>query len=372
MMAVFSYLLFLPFFIEDPNDKIWQIYWLLAPISVVMIALCICGVIDAAKARFVLETDRVWYKGVFADRELLLHQVAGYRTDDKYIYLIPNEKGLKRIKISRYFGGTAEILDWLSQRYPDLDEQKAEQERQHILSDNNLGFTVEQREEKLVAARKQAKALNWAAGVVAVWVFFFPRPYEPAILATMAIPLIGLLSSRFSNGLIRLQEIKGGAYPSVFSAIFFPSLGLCIRALIDFDILEYGNAWKGMFLVASLFMMITLIRSKEFLLQSAKEYGIVLFFAVLALAYGFGAAVTLNCVYDESPALVYGAQVLEKRVSGGKTTTYYLRLTPWGPRRNADDVSVGKAFYDRIQVKDDVQVYLRKGRFSIPWFVIAR
>jgi hypothetical protein len=336
-----------------------------------MTALFVIGVLDAAKARFVIDSDRVWTKGVFTDRELLFDQIAGYRTDDKYIYISPLEKSFKRIKISRYFGGTAEILSWLSQHYPDLDEQRALSEKEEILANYELGYSVEQREEKLAAARKRSKTLNWAGGVVAIWTIFFPVPYEAAIVATLVVPLLCILSSKYSGGLIRLQEEKGSAYPSVFSGLFFPSLAIGLRAVLDYNILQYGNAWKGALLVAAGLMTFLLVRSKEFLFRSPKKYGIVFFFAVLSLIYGFGAVVTVNCTWDRAAPTVYHAQVTEKRVSSGKTTTYYATLTPWGPQADVDDVAVSKEMYNRLQKGDDVRVYFRRGLFSIPWFFIA-
>jgi hypothetical protein len=369
LMAVFGYLLLMPFL--PGGEKDLQLYWFMAPISLGMIALCVIGIIDAVKGRFVIAGDRVYRKGVFRDRELLLYQIAGFRQDDKYIYIEPTEKSLKRIKISRYFGGTAEMLEWLSERYPDLDEQTAEAEKQEILSDNSLGYTVEQREEKLAVARKRAKALNWAGGLVAVWAFFFAQPYEAAILAAVVLPAISVLVSKYSGGLIRVEEKKGSAFPSVFSGVFFPAMALCLRALLDFNILRYENVWKATVLTGAVFMALLLVRSKEFLFQSAREYGVMFFFAVLAFAYGFGAVVTLNAVYDNSPAAVYQAQVTGKRISSGKSTTYYLTLTPWGPQKEADDVSVSKSLYNRLQVKDNVEVYLKKGWLGIPWFVVS-
>lgn len=368
-MVLFGYLLLMPFL--PGEEKALQLYWFMAPLSLGMIALCIVGIIDAMKGRFVIAGNRVYSKGVFSNRELLLHQIVGFRLDDNFIYIEPTEKSLKRIKISRYFGGTAEMLDWLAERYPNLDEQTAEAERQEILSDDSLGYTTEQREEKLAGARKRAKALNWTGGLVAVWAFFLAQPYNVTIIAAVALPLICVLVSKFSDGLIRVEEKKNSAFPSVFSGVFFPAMALCIRALTDFNILRYENVWKGTFLLSALFMALLLVRSREFLFQSAREYGIALFFAVLALAYGFGALVTLNAILDMSPTSEYSSRVTGKHVSTGKSTTYYLKLAPWGPQREVDDVSVSKTLYNRLQVQDEVQVHLKNGRFDIPWFVVT-
>ena len=371
LIAVFGYLLLIPFLPGGKEDRFMQLYWFMAPLSVAMIVLFVLGLLDAVKGRFVIDTDRVWASGVFRKRELMLEQIEGYRTDDKYIYILPFDKQLKRIKISQYFGGKAEILAWLSAHYPDLDEQKAALEKAEILSNFELGYSVEQRKKKLTTARKRSNVLNWAGGLVAVWAFFFPTPYEAVIVATLVLPVLCILASKWSEGLIRLQEEKGTAYPSVFFGVFFPAMALSIRAMSDFNLFQYSNVWKAALLVTAGLLTLLLVRSKEFRFQSAKDYGIVFFFAVLLFAYGFGAVVTVNCTWDTSTPSVYGARVMGKHVSSGKTTTYYVTLTPWGPQREKEDVSVAEEMYDQLQSGEEVQVYFRKGLLSIPWFFIV-
>ncbi|WP_162944909.1 hypothetical protein [Flavisolibacter nicotianae] len=371
LAAVFIYLLVMPFLPDTKSSGTDQLKWFLVPISLLMIGVCVAGVIDAVKGRFVITQDSVYAKGVFTNRELLLHEIEGYRTDDRYIYIVPFDKSLKQIKVSTYFSGTGDILAWLSERFPDLDEQKAAAEEAEILSDETLGMGVEEREEQLRKARLKAKALNWAGGLVAAWTWFLPQPYEVVIFLCILLPIICLLLVKSSKGLIRMEEKKKSAYPSVFSGVLFPSLALCIRALMDFNLLQYGNVWKGTLMLAGLFMTVLLVRSKEFTFRSAKDYGLAFGITILVLAYSFGAVVTANCTWDNSTTSVYHAQVTGKHISSGKTTTYYVSLTPWGPQTKEDDVSVSKALYNRLQAKDDVSVYFRQGWFGISWFFIT-
>lgn len=371
LAAVFIYLLVMPFLPATKSSGTEQLKWFLVPLSLFMIGVCVAGVIDAVKGRFVITRDSVYAKGVFTNRELFLHEIEGYRTDERYIYIVPFDKGLKQIKVSHYFSGTADVLAWLSEYFQDLDEQKAAAEEAEILSNETLGMGVEEREEQLRKARSKAKALNWAGGLVAAWTWFFPQPYEVVILLCILLPFVCLLVVKSSKGLIRIEEKKKSAYPSVFSGVLFPSLALCIRALMDFNILQYHNVWKGTLLLAGLFMAVLLVRSREFTFRSAKDYGVAIGIAILVLAYSFGAVVTANCTWDNSTTSVYHAQVTGKHISSGKTTTYYVSLTPWGPQKEVDDVSVSKAMYNRLHAKDDVSVYFRQGWFGIPWFFIT-
>jgi hypothetical protein len=96
---------------------------------------------------------------------------------------------------------------------------------------------------KLSKARQTAKVVNWAAGITAAWTFFYPTPYQYSILTAIIIPIVGLIVVKSSNGLIRIDEKKGSAYPSVIYAFIYPSLGVMLRAILDYNIFDYSNAW---------------------------------------------------------------------------------------------------------------------------------
>ncbi|WP_431241318.1 hypothetical protein ACQ9BO_14575 [Flavobacterium sp. P21] len=92
---------------------------------------------------------------------------------------------------------------------------------------------------------------------------------------------------------------------------------------------------------------------------------------VFAICYAYGTFITINCLYDHSEPKVFKTSVLDKRISTGKTTTYYLQLGPWGPRKESDEVKVSKEQYNNSKINDEAEVYLMKGEFDIPWFEVS-
>ena len=76
-------------------------------------------------------------------------------------------------------------------------------------------------------------------------------------------------------------------------------------------------------------------------------------------------------MYDESNPETFQSKVLDKRISSGKTTTYYLKLTAWGGQTESDDVSVSEELYNYLEVDDNVNIYLKKGQLDIPWFIVT-
>lgn len=371
LIALFLFLLLLPFIPAFNDGTSNQIFWFMAPLSIGMIALSVLGLMDAVKGRFVIANDHIYSRGVFTTRTLMLDEIKGFRISDKYIFVEPLDDEKKNIKISTYFGKTEEIIEWLQACYPDLDLQNVAKEEEEILENESFGATVYQREEKLVKARRTAKTLNWAGSLIGLWAFFWPTPYNLVLSTAIAIPVVCLIVVKMHDGLIRLDEKKASAYPSVFWAFFITSLAVFLRALLDFHIFDYSNVWVLSLLIAVVFTGLLAFRNPAYSFQKGKDYLALLGIVILAGCFGFGAVITSNCLMDGPDAVQYQAQVLNKRISSGKTTTYYIELTPWGVQKEKDEVAVSKTLYYELQQEDPVNIYLKKGKLAIPWFIVT-
>ncbi len=227
LIGLFGWLFIMPFVTGSKNDL--KLFWILGPISIGMIVLMVIGLLDTVKGKFVIDNDKIFSISAFSNRELLLNEIKGYRLGDKYIFIESNNEDKKRIKISTYFGKTGEIIEWLSNHYPDLDTVQAEQEKEEILNNEEFGWSIEQREEKLTKTHKVAKVLNWTGGLIAAWVLFLPNPYEYAIIASIILPVICVIVLKYFGGLITIDERKNTAYPTIAWAIFASSIALLFK-----------------------------------------------------------------------------------------------------------------------------------------------
>jgi len=364
MIGLMLLCLVMPFFPETENDISPDAYWILAPILLGGIALFVGALLETIKGRFVIDVDnsKVYSTGAFTNRELLFSEIRGYRVVDKYIIIEPSIESKKEIKIGTHLSKSNEIIEWLSSQYPDLDVLNAILEEQEILSNEEFGWTTKN-------ARKTSIILNWAGGIVGAWVLFWTDP--TAVIASIIVPLISIIALKLSRGLIRTDEVKGTAYPTIFWALFAPSLGLCLRALFDYNIFDYSNLWIPLTTITLLLIVVILLGNKEFKFKKAKDYLAILGISVFGLAYGYGTIVSLNCVYDKSEPVFYTSKIISKRISSGKSTTYYFELTPWGPQKETEEVSVSRTLYNNHEVGNQVTIYFKKGQFEIPWFVVT-
>jgi hypothetical protein len=368
LIGLFGFLAVMPF-IADEIDM--TLVLILTPISIGMLTLMVLGLIDVYKGRLIIQEDRLVSIGVFKSKNLKFDEIKGYTVNEQYIFLEPNTKEKKRIKISQYIGGYNEILLWLSENYLDLNIVNEQVEEQEILNNESIGWSKENREEKLSNARKISKIINWLGGLSFAWTLFYPKPYDYAVLSAFIIPIVALIAVKLSRGLIRIDKKDGSTYPSTIFAFIFPSLGLMLRSFLDYDIFDYSNVWIKAFFVTVAFLFILLFNQKEVTFKKKQDYLTVSSLIMFLFAYGFGAVIYLNCNLDKSEPQHYTATILDKRISTGKHTSYYLKLTAWGQQKEIDEVSVEKGLYNRVEIDSEINIYFRNGKLEIPWFIVT-
>ena len=343
--------------------------WLLIDAAIAMIILMIVGIIDTYKSKLIIHDDSIVSISAFSNRELTFNEIKGYTVNDNYIFIEPVDTSKKRIKVSKYIGGYLEVLSWLADNFTNLDVQTGIEEEQAILNDESYGLTKDSRGEKLLKARRTATIINWAGGITAAWVFFYPSPYEYALLLAAAVPVLAILAVKLSKGLIRIDEKKGSAYPSVIYALIYPSLALMVR-VFDYQIFDYSNVWGNAILITLCLLILLLLKQKEITFKKKPDYFTVVSIALFLFVYSFGTVIFFNCYYDHSKAQYFTAKVLNKRISSGKSTTRYVELSTWGQQKEVDEVSVGKKLYNSIEVGSIVKIYFRNGKLGIPWFIV--
>ncbi|KAF2506982.1 hypothetical protein EYY60_20965 [Flavobacterium zhairuonense] len=372
LIAVFGFLLLMPIIPAVKNDLAPNSYWFIGPLSLVMLCVFVIAVLDTAKGKFVIDKNRIYNITTLSKRELFLHEIKGYRINDKFIIIESKSENKKDIKISTYFGKTDEIKKWLrDNNYRDLDVIEEIDEKKEILNNQEFGWNKTERKNKLNRARIFAKIMNGIGAVAGVWVLFFPNPYKYAIIPCIAFPIVSLIVLRIFKGLIRIDEKKNSAYPSIYFGFLMSTLCIFLRALIDFELLEYSNVWIPTLLIALTFASTLYFTNLK--TEHTKTPDILSFLGIFALVicYTFGTFITVNCLYDHSEPEIFKTSVLDKRISTGKTTTYYLQLGPWGPRKESDEVTVSKEQYNNSKINDEAEVYLMKGQFDIPWFEVS-
>lgn len=88
------------------------------PLSFIISILII---IETYKSRLIIGEESIIYIGIISKNELKFEEIEGYFVNSKSIFIETNNDDKNRIRVSNTFEGYSEILNWLSERYPDLD-----------------------------------------------------------------------------------------------------------------------------------------------------------------------------------------------------------------------------------------------------------
>lgn len=368
LLCLFVFTAFMPF-LRDGID--WILVLILTPLSLGMTALMSYGLLDTIKSKFIIQEEGVKKVGIFKNKELSLHEIKGFRTDQYYIHIVPQHEQLPKIKISTYYGNTRQLINWLDNNFPNLDLEDQLSEEQEILSKEEFGWNAEQRVHRLNSARSLAKALNYSGTAVGLWLFFYPHPYKLATGIALVFPLLVILGLNMYRGLIRIDEKKNSAYPSLFTALLMPSMGLLLRGLLEFDVLDYQNLWVPIAILTVVLTGTLIMRTREFKSKKAADFFSVAAIGMFMAAFSYGACIHINCMYDPSVPELFQAEILSKHISSGKHTSYKLELTAWGPRQEIEEVSVPAYLYEQMEVGETVNIYLKAGVLEVPWFVVT-
>jgi hypothetical protein len=323
-------------------------------------------------SRLILGPDFIQVKDFLTSKLLRRTDIAGYRIlPTQHISTLvfqPKDAQQKKLNIPLYFRSDQAFAEWFLD-IPNLDREDLSQsmaQLEAVVARDTPG--IDATEERIAAAYRTVKNLNWAAGIASVWAWIYPNPYPLAMLAVGAPPIIAVVLLARSHGLYQIEGRRNDARPSLAFAFIFPSCALAYRAIQDLHFLE----WKPLVLATLALAALLSI----FLAQSDPHFhnrgvaAISTFF--IGSMFCYGAIAHFNVLADRSAPATYQTQVLGKRADDGRTTTYYLRVAPWGPRHGSDEIEVSRTLYGAISPGQNVSIRLYSGALHLPWFSVSR
>lgn len=203
---------------------------------------------------------------------------------------------------------------------------------------------------------------------VSLWGFLYPTPYRTVIAALVLFPLLAIFLMVSTPGVYQIKVRRQDPRPDLSPAVIFPGLVLLLRASQDFQLLSWAGILRLSLFAALILVGVIASADPEF----RERRRSLLVFLLLMPLYTTGALLHANTLFDRSPVQLFQPHVLDKRVSHGKSTSYYLELEPWGPRQEAKSVMVPRTLYLSVAVGDPVCVWLRSGALHSPWFFVRR
>jgi hypothetical protein len=352
--------------VKGPRDE-----FMLVGLSALFLLLGIFLMGSVLTSRLILSADSIELKYLVSSKLFRRSDIAGFRIlPTQYIptlVLQPKSAEQKKLKIPLYFRTDEAFAEWFID-IPNLDREelgRSMAEVEAVVARDTLG--IDATEERIASAYRTVKILNWAAGITAAWAWIYPNPYPLAMLAAGVLPLIAIVLLARSHGLYQIEGRRNDARPSLAVAFIFPSCALAFRTIQDLHFLE----WKPLLLATlALAALLTI-----FLAQSDPHFhnravaAISLFF--IGTMFSFGVIAQFDVLTDRSAPTTYQTHVLGKRADNGRTTSYFLRVEPWGPRRDSQEIEVSSALYRAISPGQPVSIHLYSGALHLPWFSVS-
>ncbi|QEC44296.1 hypothetical protein [Pseudobacter ginsenosidimutans] len=341
--------------------------WIIPLGCLFLVLLMIYAMWDAIKGRFVITGNSVFTEYPFSRRELLFSEIKGYRVDDQYIHILPTTREKKKLRISKYYGRSQEIIAWLNTRYDDVDARESYNEYREMMDNEEYGRTEIDRAEKLEKAKKTASFLNFTGAIAGGWIFFWPQPYKLAATVAILFPLMAALIMRKYSGLLRLDVKDKAAYGKLNFAFLGPAFGLALAALYEFNILNYDKIWLPAIVLT--IILGGLVFSGRNLMPTKKNGGAFVFFLMMLFyfGYGFGAITVINCGFDDSAPETKKVTVTDSRSSKGKSYSYYISVRNGNATDGPLELKVPREIYSTVQKGDEVLLDFRKGLLEAPW-----
>ncbi|AMR31967.1 hypothetical protein A0256_11305 [Mucilaginibacter sp. PAMC 26640] len=324
------------------------------------------------KRKVVLSNISIRVSGMFVTREVSNDDIKGFRVEDKAIFIYSNVEGVRRIMINDYrsIGDSDGLIRELSNRFSDLNAVETQKLLNNILSDNEIGYSQEERMTKLQKASKVTVIYNLLGLSFLIALFFINTLFGSLYFTFISLiyPVLGVILLFRHHGLIKFITKKTSPHPNVIYGMLFPVCMLFVKGIVSYNLVEVNRAYLPIALIALLFF--GLIYWKGFDKTDGAAKGQIIGMLTFALFYALGFTLTVNCDLDQSRPQPFSAKVKDLNIEHGKKITYHIKLTPWGPISNSRDLQISKSQFDLASIGFDVKVCLKKGLLNIPWYYV--
>jgi hypothetical protein len=319
--------------------------------------------------RVVLQADAIEVFEIYRRRYLPRLEIEGrahfpYGQGMSAWVLVPKPGFGGKIKLSTLLKTDKAFLTWIHS-LPDLDVEKkrtAERERtQAVASIKGQGFAE-------LTLRRMASGLTIAVYAMGFGSFLLSDPDHVLTWLLLAMPWVGILLVAKFAPFYRFGGPRNSPLPDLTLVLIGPGFFLALGALRS--IAPVG--WEGPLLISVLgsLMLVGVAFWRDPWLK--KHLGTTVLLAVLCCSYGYGAGMQVNALLDPSTPQNYRVIVTAKHVSQGRSTSYHLRLAPWGPEVGGQDLMVSRSMYAGIKQGDTVCMELRSGAMGVAWSELGR
>jgi hypothetical protein len=322
--------------------------------------------------RVILQADTIQVFEIYRRRYLQRGEIEGrghfsYGQGTSAWVLVPKPGFGGKVKLSAFLKTDKDFRAWILS-LPDLDlgkKRAVERERtQAIASLKQRGFS----ELTIQRLRRIAGGLNLVVYGLGLASFLMRDPAHVLTWAMVALPWVAILLVAVFEPYFRFGGPRNSPLPDLSLVLIIPGAFLTLHALQS--IAPVG--WERP-LILTVFGSAILVGVAFWCDPWLKQHrGTAVLLLTVCCAYGYGAGVEINALLDQSTPQTYRVIVSAKYEDRGKSTTYHLKLAPWGPNVGGQNLMVPYSQYAAVKPGDTVCMSLRSGALRVTWSELGR
>lgn len=217
---------------------------------------------------------------------------------------------------------------------------------------------------RLVGAKQLNVGLSAIAVISAVGLFAGGTRWRlPAAITLALVPVVVLYLLNTEPLLYALGKSKRDPRTELSIALFAASMGLFFVGMqshfVSLMPLLPSMAAIAIALIAAFYLLTR---------KGPRTRGFHALVLMCAGFFSFGLAAACDTLLDRGQATSYQAQVANKHVVRGKSTTYYLDFDAWGPFDGPNKVSVPYSVYEAAEPGITVCFEVYPGALHAVWF----
>jgi hypothetical protein len=192
--------------------------------------------------------------------------------------------------------------------------------------------------------------------------------YKTSLIVLLACPIGGILLLRRFPLLFALFKTKTDPRADLGFLLFWPGLGVLFSYQTSNDPTHLVDSFQLIYWVLTVLGLL-LIGTFPSVWRNPSRWAVFSFLMITGAAYSMGLVNSVNTLLDHSSPNLYKTWVRDKSENHtSKGTTYFLRVDPWGPISDIDDVDVPMRTYNTTQIGDPVCYGLHPGFLGAPWY----
>lgn len=336
-------------------------------IPLVFLAISAWIFLKAMRRKIITYDDRIVYIGSFYSRVLMLNEIQGYRLGDKVLTL-ESVSGAKSISMSFIdFRGADQFVNWVKANYADLNKEGLKDSQEEVFNRADLGSTKEEREKRFGKYKEIAIAYNIWGGVLGFFTIFLNGRFATILLIFYCF--LGFVVILTSKRIIKFaSDGSKSIYPFMWIGFFAPAASLFGQSVGNYSVLDISNLMLPALAISVISFACLATAGIN---RSIKPVGGQIVMMIIAsVLLALGSLRLVNCQFDDSQGQQFEAQIADKWIARGKTTTYNIRLGAWGPSAGGEELTVSKDFYNNVNLGQPLHLKLKPGVLGMQWYYL--